>query len=263
VLIGGISDIHSNLAALEVVIDYMDRKNVELVINLGDTVGYYCKPNEVVGLLTEQHLVNLMGNHDMSIAGGIHEKYFSSEFLGTLTEGFIKADKNYDALESIAWHISHMTPSNANFIIDDSSRMIEIEGIKLSLAHGMPPEVRNNVRDAVGFYLYEDSLSLFQERILDHLEENECRLMMTGHTHFPYHKTIVRNDKMYHLINPGSVGQPRDGDPRASFMMMEINDGKLKRIDNIRLEYNVELTKELIKREDLPITLAKRLDKGK
>lgn len=262
-LIAVISDVHSNLAALEVVIDYINKNNVELVLNLGDLVGYYCKPNEVVALLTEQHIMSIMGNHDTSICGGVYEKYFSPDFLASLTEGFIAVDKNYDALEAIGWHLSNMDRKITNFLLQDTNRIIEIDGLKMSLAHGMHPEIRDNVQDAVGFYLYENLIPEYKDRILDHLESNNCSIMLTGHTHFSYHVELERKGKKFHLINPGSVGQPRDGDPRLSFSIIDISNGKFNGVENLRLEYNMDLTIELIKRNELPITLANRLQVGK
>ncbi|MFW9994084.1 MAG: metallophosphoesterase family protein [Candidatus Odinarchaeota archaeon] len=260
-LVAILADVHSNLPALEVVVEYCHDHQVEVFFVIGDLVGYYTKPTEVVALLQHQHTHTVMGNHDMSVVGGVFAEKFSPDFLGALTETFIAA-QNLDALEAIAWSITRIHPSVAESLLEETYKRMTVEGVNLGLCHGMPQSIRGNLTDEVGGYLYTKVIEKHAPALVEFCVREQIDFLLSGHTHYFHHVQLKHGSKVINLLNPGSVGQPRDGDPRTSFAVLDLEEGQCRNVENIRLEYNVELTKQGIYREKLPEALAKRLDHG-
>lgn len=199
--IGIISDIHSNFVALTSVISEMQKYHLDKIICLGDMVGYFDRPNEVINCLRVNNVLCIKGNHDKYILGELEYKYENENIYGinrhreVLTSDnifFIQQSKNYLELnyEKINCCFSHSLKKDSEFYIN-SDNIDNIEGI-----------------DNYDFYFY-------------------------GHTHRKkaelYGNTLV--------INPGSVGQQRDLDYRPSFCYLDL-DKKCFKI--IRVEYNVK-----------------------
>jgi len=260
-LIGVLSDIHANLPALETVLAWCYQHQVEMLFVVGDIVGYYTKPTEVVGLLQENHTHVVMGNHDMAVVGGVFADKFTTDFLGSLTETFIAA-KNLDALEAIAWTITHVNPMIADMLLNETYAKFRVEGLNFGLCHGMPSYVRNNLTDEVGYYMNKENIEENAQKLSEFCVKEDLDFLFSGHTHAFYHLQLKHGSKIINLVNPGSVGQPRDGNPQLSFAVLEVEEGNCKSVENIRLDYNLELTQEGIYREQLPEFLAQRLEKG-
>lgn len=223
-----VSDIHSNLAALQKVL--VDAGDFDAVICAGDLVGYGPNPNECVKTAIEQGFRCVAGNHDYAVATG--------EAL----------DFNPHAYEAI---------EITRRIIDDEASewlrhlpyklIFNMEGVKVAVFHGSPSEPLNE-------YVFPMDAEL---RATAFMGEAGADLLTLGHTHIPY--MIESNGGM--LINPGSVGQPRDRDPRASYMITEIKDGAIN-ISNRRIEYDIDETASRMRRLGLPEFLALRLYHG-
>jgi predicted phosphodiesterase len=239
-----ISDIHSNLEALEVVLREIDRIGVDRIVCLGDLVGYNADPNECVRILGDRGVSSLMGNHDAS-ACGLEEPL----------------DFNPIARAAILWTRRVLEPGHQD------------------LLGSLPEEgsLNGGVRLAHGSLLHRDhylaSHSDVMENILRMREARpEIRVLFFGHTHiqiaFAYDGTrldtvsspkfSIQEDKLY-LINPGSVGQPRDKDPRSGFLLF---DEASQTVEFIRLPYNVRACSEKIVSAGLPTALADRLHTG-
>ena len=257
-----LSDIHSNLAALESVVLHSYERECEVYLCIGDIVGYYTKPTEVVALLSNlPNLISIMGNHDMSVVGGVYEKKFSPEFLEGLTESFIKSN-NFDALSAIGWTIKHINPQIADFLIQDPSRLVEIEGVRFYLVHGVPAQITGNTQSELADYLYEKKAKELEESIVNFMEQEGLDVLLTGHTHHYHNLTFQKGNKQYHVVNPGSVGQCREGIPNASYCIAEVEGGRLIEIERFLLGYDIHRTREGIRRAELPETLGKRLYEG-
>ena len=234
-----VSDIHANLAAFFMVLLEFQEKPVDMLLNLGDTVGYYSKPNEVLALLNEfkRNLKyhSVMGNHDISVASFIYHDLFTPEFVAAIGESFIKST-NYNAQESWNWTISQLDGKLSHILIDETSKTLEIGGgVRFHLVHGAPHTMRGKLEDEVGFYLTLNQIKKNENGLSKFFESEAIDIMLTGHTHIP-HKTNI-NDTI--LINPGSVGQPRDGDLRTSFVILDALDGKISNIELIRIPYPI------------------------
>jgi diadenosine tetraphosphatase ApaH/serine/threonine PP2A family protein phosphatase len=236
-----ISDVHSNLHALEAVRREIERERPDEVWNLGDSVGYGARPSECCELLARLTTRSLVGNHDLAAIGRIS--------LG----GFSPA-----AASAAAWTREHLTTSAGAYLTgpEPASKLVGCE-----LYHGSPREpVWAYVLRAAGA---ADAFSLSSEP-----------LVLVGHSHFALAASLVEGQLEFdlapegtvvdltvgrRLLNPGSVGQPRDGDPRSAYLLLDLDAG---RAEFRRVEYEIERTQNEIRAAGLPEQLASRLSRG-
>jgi predicted phosphodiesterase len=262
VRIGIVSDIHGNYVALRTVLEHMG--SVDALWCLGDLVGYGPQPNEVVEAISDLPHLCIPGNHDWGTLGRLNPKSF-----------------NRDARTSLEWTKNALTSENTSYL---ESLPLQITALSsaFTLVHASP-------RDPMWEYL------------LDLFDAAECfplfssRYCMVGHTHVPLvfrqvegnvkasvpepGQTFRLNLAPYSpsevdvgagsrmIINPGSVGQPRDNDPRASYMLLEIPDDMspvdlTARLIFRRVEYPIEETQELMRAQNFPPRLISRLEMG-
>ena len=234
-----ISDIHGNLHALEAVLRALDRDAPDELWCLGDLVGYGPRPNDCCALVCERAAFSLIGNHDLAVLGRLDLGDFSSA-----------------AAESAEW--------TASVLSDGSRRYLESlepsgEREEVGLYHGSP-------RDRVWEYV------LSREAALASLRAASQWLVLVGHSHVPLAfahgddtldlapgGTEVELEENRWLLNPGSVGQPRDGDFRAAYLLLEL---EVRRALFRRVPYPVARTQQEIRERRLPEALAARLDHG-
>jgi predicted phosphodiesterase len=244
-----ISDVHANLEALQAVLDAAPAHNA--VWNLGDLVGYGASPNEVVAQLMPLQDVAVRGNHDKAASG--------------LTELF---NFNPIAAAALVWTRNQLSAT---------SRMALRQ-----LAHG-PVFPREDISCAHGSPLDEDHYIHSRREAWHPLMESPARITFFGHTHIQggyqleeqhcttlkpeYHGgaqreviTLALNRDHRYLLNPGSVGQPRDNDWRAAFALLDLSSMQL---EWHRIPYNVELAQRRIRNAELPERLAQRLATGR
>lgn len=188
-MIAVISDIHGNLPALESVMDDIDNYGVSHIYSLGDVSGYYPFINETIAILRERNIVNLIGNHDRYIINDI------------------ECSRSYSANECLKYQKSVITEENKQWLIRS---IVKYETNILSMVHG---GWRNNEDE----YLYNINDNYF--------EQLPQKYFFCGHTHVQKHIFLKHNKQ---FINPGSVGQPRDGNNRAAYCLFNINTGSIK-----------------------------------
>jgi putative phosphoesterase len=224
-----ISDIHSNLDALEAVVASLPE--YDELFCLGDLVGYGPQPNEVVEKLRQlRPSVVLMGNHDYAVVTGD-------------TEGF-----SSNASEAVEWTRKKIEPQCREYLAAlQPSFSLEKVGTHLALFHGSP-------RDPLTEYVFPGLTDSAVRKLIAH---SKAGIVLLGHTHVPMEYSYGRQL----LGNPGSVGQPRDGDPRASFATLTISEGELL-FDINRVHYDVDSVADKIIRAGLPRFLAERLYLG-
>ena len=222
-----ISDIHSNLDALEAVIP---RLTGMPVVCLGDIVGYGPQPNEVIERIRGlQPLAILMGNHDYAVTTGDVEGFSSH------------------AATAIAWTRRQLTATNLRFLSSLSpSTKLELEKTYVALYHGSP-------RDPLFEYVYPEIGSEAAEQLVN---QSDCSAVLLGHTHIP----MIFSTGSKLLANPGSVGQPRDGNPLASFGVL--TKAPDYAFEVVRVKYDVRSAARRIKDSGLPRFLADRLYVG-
>jgi len=237
-IIAIISDIHSNLAALRAVLD--DMVGVEKIYSLGDLVGYGPQPNEVLDLIKDKLTYKLSGNHDLGCIGEMD--------LGAFTS---------DAKDACNFTDTVLTKENRNYL--HSLQPVEVAG-DATLVHASPREpvweyILNEVIACQNFGFFQTSIAF------------------VGHTHVPivYKKSkpntvILHEESVLELdpgekviINPGSVGQPRDGNPKSSYILF--NEDKLT-ITLKRVAYDIEVTQKAMGKVNLPRNLIERLALG-
>jgi putative phosphoesterase len=230
-----LADIHANLPAYYAVHDKVSElygKNIDHVISLGDIIGYGPYPNELCKI-AENFSVNIIGNHDVACAAGN-------------AQGFNKAAK-----EAVLWTFDQLSTYNKTFLsLLTKNEFLEIEeqGVKFYLTHASP-------KDYLSDYIYPEDSKKRKESLLEMIGINH--ILLVGHTHIPFIYQSEDSNKV--IFNPGSVGQPRDNDPRASVGIIEIDtDSKLK-LDWLRVKYDIREVAREIQRVGLPIRLAERL----
>lgn len=229
-----IADLHSNLPAYYAVHDKINElygKNIDHVICLGDIVGYGPYPNEMCKIT--ESMVSVIGNHDVACATGN-------------ADGFKKW-----AVEAVHWTFEELTTYNKTFLsILAKNEFLEIQerGVKLYLTHASP-------QDYLADYIYPEDSRERKNKLLQMIGENH--VLIVGHTHIPFIYQDKNTGKV--IFNPGSVGQPRDNDPRASVGIVEIDTDSALRLDWVRVKYDIREVAREIQRVGLPIRLAERL----
>lgn len=223
-----ISDVHSNLEALLEVLG--DADGFDLAICAGDIVGYGPNPSECLRKIDELGFHSVMGNHDYAIVTG--------DTLGFNPYAAEAVRINRRLLEADEVRRLGSLPMGLN---------LEIDGVRIQVYHGSPS-------DPVNEYVFPEEAEAVAE---DYLEALDVGLIILGHTHIPY---VIETGNGF-LMNPGSVGQPRDGDPRASYMLLEIEGSSVK-VDHRRVDYDVDSVASKMRRMGLPEVLAARLYGG-
>ena len=236
-----ISDIHANLHALEAVLAAVDAHGVDELWCLGDLVGYGPRPNECVALVRERASTCLAGNHDLAALGRLDLESFTDE-----------------AAAAAAWTTTVLEPDVVTYLGSLASAAA-LDGV--TLAHGSP-------RDPVWEYVL--SAAAAEAAFAASAEP----LILVGHSHFALSLasagsgiaggkasagTEVELTVGRHILNPGSVGQPRDGDPRAAWLLVET---EAHGATFCRTAYPIELTQAEMRERGLPETLSERLAHG-
>ncbi|NUM35469.1 MAG: metallophosphoesterase family protein [Candidatus Brocadiae bacterium] len=242
---GIIADVHANLEALSVALKVLGEEGVDQIICLGDVVGYNANPIECLSIIMERHIPCIKGNHERHILGEKSE---------TLKE---------DTDKVLAWTKNQLKKEQYDFIVNDMpNKMLHESGFLIT--HGSP---RNKDEYLLKLHSFVTNLKLMEEKYPD------IRICFHGHTHLPSimakghiaqdftQDTLVElhPDRQY-LINPGSVGQPRDQCPLTSFGIYD--EDKLS-FQFYRRPYDIATTQEKILKAGLSSRLAERLALGK
>ena len=236
-----LSDIHSNLAAFDAVL--ADAKAFDRIWCLGDVIGYGPQPNECIDRLKQFPHVCVAGNHDWASIDRVDVSAF-----------------NPDALRACLWTREQLSPSSWEYIRSLPDRLVDGD---FTVVHGSP-------RHPIWEYITHPQVA---EANLSHFATLYC---LFGHTHVPagYQLTdpggsvqewrvepnnAIPLGKRRLLVNPGGVGQPRDGDPRASYVILDPDE---RTMEHRRVEYAVERTQTLMISAKLPPRLVARLSIG-
>jgi diadenosine tetraphosphatase ApaH/serine/threonine PP2A family protein phosphatase len=242
-----ISDIHANLPAFEAVLADVKKREIDYDITwcLGDLVGYGAFPNECIELLRTLPNVCLTGNHDWAVMNKLDE----SEFNGS-------------AATVVQWTRACLEPHNLKYLL---ARPATLEQDNYLLVHASP-------REPIWEYVTDPSIAE------DNFECFKQHVCLIGHTHVasifvqdsrtkpvrmslaePGSPFAIRKDARY-LLNPGSVGQPRDGDPRAAYAIL---DTVQRRWMPQRAEYDIAAAQQKMRDEQFPHSLIERLEYGR
>src|SRR4051812_42000352 len=229
-----ITDIHGNLAALEAALGWIDANGIERIYCGGDLVGYGAYPNEVCALVEERGLPTIYGNYDYAVARDLEDCG-----CAYVTEH----DRELGQL-SVAWTLENTGQPAKDFMRDlPFDRRFPVGDIAVHLVHGSPRKVNE--------YLFEDKPASLYERLA---AAEEDRALVFGHTHKPW----VHTYGGVLFVNCGSVGKPKDGDPRAGFaVLQEAGDGLQVTIQ--RVEYDAATAARDVAAAGLPSEYADKL----
>ncbi len=236
-----ISDVHANLEALQAVLEKIENDNIDKILFLGDSVGYGPDPNDCTDILKQKAAVIVAGNHDRAATGQTDTVYF-----------------NPYAKAAIEWTNRVLTDQVVKHIqsLPITERLIEDN---IFLVHATPQEP-----EKWHYLSYKHNAS----ENFKYFEESICFL---GHSHIPfivelshggelgvhYTQVAVREGNRY-IVNVGSIGQPRDGNPDATYVLL-----KNKMIIIKRVSYDILLTQNKMRRAGLPSYLVERLSRGR
>jgi predicted phosphodiesterase len=235
-----LSDVHGNLHALEAVLAEVDKGGFDALWFLGDLVGYGPRPNECAALVQERAAICLAGNHDLVVLGKISIAAFAG-----------------DAAAAARW---------TQTVLDDSARSF-LDGLEPQAAATGVELFHASPRDPVWEYVLSDDAAVAAFAL------TEAQLVLVGHSHVALELSnghVLRGEpapagtqlelgRLRRLLNPGSVGQPRDGDPRAAWLEIDIDAA---RATFRRTDYPVGQTQDEMRQRGLPEALAARLAYG-
>ena len=237
-----LADIHANLAAFEAVLENIEAKSgVDELWCLGDIVGYGPQPGECIELLRKYNPVCIAGNHDLGAIGKLDLAYF-----------------NTAAAAACRWTAGRLSPSDISYL---ANLPLTVTKGDFFLVHGSPAEPVLEYVMSTG--IAEKNFSLFASPycLVGHThvplafkqEENACSSITLS----PNIGLVLGVHRM--IVNPGGVGQPRDGDPRASYAIYE-SEGGILRLH--RVPYDIASTQDKMMKANLPMSLISRLQEG-
>lgn len=250
------SDIHANLPALEAFFKDIETEKPDAVYCLGDLVGYNIWPNEVINEIRKRGIPTIAGNYDFGVGRtsddcGCAYKTDEDKRLGAqsiaFTNQMVKDDER-SYLRTLPAHIQVEFQLNNDHLF-------------LLMVHGSPRKINE--------YLFEDRDPKSMVRIL---ETSNADIMCFGHTHKPYHRIFEYEKEgkkaFRHAINLGSIGKPKDGDPRGCYVLLTISDNSSIldkdsiEVEFIRFEYDIEKAAKAIEDSTLPDEYANMLRKS-
>lgn len=230
------SDIHANLPAFDAFLKDLDKRKADAFYCLGDLVGYNVWPNEIINEIRKRGIATLAGNHDLKVKA--------------LPQ--IKKDALPETGIDYAYHI--IEPENRAYLLSLPAHIkleFKLNGkeFNILMVHGSPRSVDE--------YVLKDTDSAYVEELMN---ESGANILCVGHSHKPYHRII--QDKQ--VINIGSVGKPKDGNPQGCYVMLSLDDSAVDplRVEFIRFDYDIEKAAKGIEESPLPDEFAERLKEG-
>lgn len=232
-------DLHGNSAATEAVLRDIEAEHPDAIYCLGDLVGYGARPNETTAMIAERGIPTIMGNYDDGVG-------FDRDDCGC---AYKDADERDRGQQSLMWTRGVTTESNKAFLRELLPEIrFEAGGQRFRLVHGSPRRMNE--------YLFEDRDERSLERIA-HMAE--CDVLIFGHTHKPW----IREIEGVLFVNAGSVGKPKDGDPRATWVLITTHPGASPIVDIRRVEYDIPSMAAAIRAaEGLPDQYARDIETG-
>ena len=230
-----VTDIHGNLPALEASLAAIDAIGVDAIYCGGDLVGYGPYPNEVCALIEDRKIPTIYGNYDYAIGRDLDDCG-----CAYITEH----DRELGKL-SVAWTLAHTDQRSKDFMRDLPFDLhFTLGGRTVHLVHGSPRKVNE--------YLFEDKPASLYERLAAAETDD---VLLFGHTHKPWVATFGG----VLFVNCGSVGKPKDGDPRAAFALLELDAAGDVEVTIERVPYDAKAVAHDVEAAGLPVEYAQKL----
>jgi len=231
--VGVLSDIHANRVALEAVFEDIEDQSVDALVCAGDVVGYNPWPAACVEAIREREVPTVMGNHDRAVASGTAFRF------------------NDMARAGVTHSREQLSDDELEWLTDRPTERHEF-GDRIHIVHGHP--------DDPDRYTYPQEFSA-------DLVRGDAAVLVMGHTHVQGH-AVFEDERRREggssetkiVVNPGSVGQPRDGDSRAAYSIVDLD---AMAVEEHRVEYDIERVIEGVREADLPERIASRLEQGR
>ncbi|MFZ5648037.1 MAG: metallophosphoesterase family protein [Bacillota bacterium] len=233
-----ISDVHGNLYALEAVLKDIESRDITQVYCAGDLVGYGPRPDEVIDLIQKNKIPTVMGNYDDAIGNmrlicGCDYKDEESLRLGE---------------RSMAWTRDNTSEAGKKWLRElPPGISFSDSGLRVLLVHGSPR--------ALNEYLFADAEEGYLNEML---VESRTDVIVCGHTHLPYCRRLSRG----YIVNAGSVGKPKHGNPNATYMILEAGEKGLA-AEIVEVPYDYEKTAGEIDQSGLPLEFARIVRTGR
>lgn len=242
--IGVISDIHSNIYALDAVLEDIEKRNVDLIVCTGDLVGYATRPNEVINTIRKNKVLTIMGNYDDAI--GNYRLVCGCDYPDPKDAQKASSSMSFTLQETSDENKAYLRNLPKELVLTFNNKTIRF-------VHGSTRLINE--------YLKENSKEA--EEVMGEIKED---ILVCGHTHMPYFKQY--GPKL--LINAGSVGKPKTNNPDANYVIIDIqNDDEINKtpstinVEIVEVSYDYEtIAKEIEENEILPNSFADLLRKG-
>lgn len=233
-----ISDIHSNIQALDAIIENIDGQKPDLIVCTGDLVGYGANPNEVIDLLRRRNIVTIMGNYD----DGVGNRKIQCGC------DFDSEEAAQAGAASLSWTVLNTRVDNREWLANLPSLLeLTIGKTRVLFSHGSPRKINE--------YLLENKDAVHREI----LGEFPADVIVSGHTHLPFHKEYDGR----HIVNAGSIGKPKNGNVEALYTMLTVEKGSVT-TEFISIPYDFEAAAGAIEaQEGLPNKFAHIIREGK
>jgi putative phosphoesterase len=230
-----ITDLHGNLAALEASLAAIDAIGVDGIYCGGDLVGYGPRPNEVCRLIQQRGIPTIYGNYDYAIARDLDD-------CGC---AYVTQHDRELGQKSVAWTLANTDQAAKDFMRQlPFDRHFRVGGQNVHLVHGSPRKVNE--------YLFEEKPARLYERLAN---AEDAQVLVFGHTHKPWMHTYGG----VLFVNCGSVGKPKDGDPRAAFAILEPDQNGAVRASIERVPYDAQGVSDEVRAVGLPPEFAAKL----
>lgn len=231
-----LADIHGNLDALQAVLRHARYHGAsQTTLNLGDITGYGPYPEQVVAWSKNDRTINILGNYDKKVISKSHRK-----------SGW-EMVKNADKRAMFAWTYQALSKASRKYLKNlPETRVVEVENISILMSHGSPESISEHIGPDTA-----------RDRLVELAENYDADIILCGHSHQPFAKSV--NNVLF--INPGSVGRLDDGDPRASYAMLEIDRGEVN-VHFYRVPYDIMSAVTAIRLAGLPEIFAQVMRQG-
>jgi len=250
------SDIHANLPALEAFFKDVDSRTPDAIYCLGDMVGYNIWPNEVINEIRKRGIPAIAGNYDFGIGRSGDDCGCAYKTDDEKANGAVSISYTNELVKEEERKYLRTLPAHIKVAFQ-----LNNDKLFLLLVHGSPRKINE--------YLFEDREEKSLIRIM---QDAGADIMCFGHTHKPYHRVLSvsqdQTEKYLHAINIGSVGKPKDGNPKGGYVLLYIDENSstlLKdsiRVEFVRFEYDVEKAAKAVENSPLPNAYADSLRKG-
>jgi putative phosphoesterase len=236
-----IGDVHANLPALEAVLAHIEEQGIDKIWNVGDFVGYGAFPDEVVRLFrkretNEENVLSIVGNYDLKV---LKFKKKKKKW---------QRKKDPDKYLAFEWAYENLSKKSRKYLRFLSQEIrLKVKGKRILLTHGSPASIEEPLTPETP-----------EKRLRELAQTAKADVIICGHSHQPF----VREVDGVWFINPGSVGRPDDGDPRACYAILDIGSEGIA-VEHYRVEYDVARAVAAVRESELPEVFAQMILQGR